>query len=318
MTENSETGARPIFIGGLDRSGKTPLRIMLSSHPKIVLTRRTYMWARFYERYGDLSRSDNFERCLEAMLQSKHIRALDPDPDRIRREFKQGEPTYARLFALFQQHFAERMGKLRWGDQMGWIERYADPIFAAYPMAKLIHMIRDPRDRYEASTPRSRHWRGKVGWDTGRWLHSVALARRHQQRYADRYKIVRYEQLMSQPEETLRDVCAFLDEDFVPAMLTMENAIQLGDTNADLADEWLESRDDGIALDTDNGKVMSRHEIAFMQTYARHDMQAWGYSLEPIQFSLRDRLLFTLIDWPANLAGLIGWHAWGSRQPVKG
>ena len=32
---------RPIFIGGLSYSGKTPLRIMLSAHPNILLTRRT-------------------------------------------------------------------------------------------------------------------------------------------------------------------------------------------------------------------------------------------------------------------------------------
>ena len=42
----------------------------------------------------------------------------------------QGQPTYACLFALFQQHYAERAGKPRWGDQSGLIERYADLIAA--------------------------------------------------------------------------------------------------------------------------------------------------------------------------------------------
>ncbi len=307
----------PIFIGGLDRSGKTPLRLMLSSHPNIVLTRRTYMWARFYDRYGDLGRPDNFERCLAAMLQSKHIRALDPDPDRVRREFRQGEPTYARLFALFQQHFAERVGKPRWGDQMGLIERYTDQIFAAYPAAQMIQMIRDPRDRYEASTPPSRHRRGKVGWDIGRWLYSVTLAQHYQQRYPNCYKIVQYEKLMLQPEKTLREICAFLGEDFVPGMLTMEDAIRFGTQGTGQANRVSQQQEDQNSLETSHGQVLSKRERAFMQARARRDMLSWGYPLEPVQFSTYDHLQYALIDGPANLTGLIGWRLWGSRRPVK-
>ena len=44
----------PIFVGGLDRSGKTLLRLALSSHPNIAMTRRTYTWTEVYQRYGDL------------------------------------------------------------------------------------------------------------------------------------------------------------------------------------------------------------------------------------------------------------------------
>ena len=78
-------GAGPIFIGGLSFSGKTELRLMLSSHPNLAFSRRTYMWPRYFERYGDLSRSEQLERCLADMLRNKHIMALSPDPERIRR-----------------------------------------------------------------------------------------------------------------------------------------------------------------------------------------------------------------------------------------
>ena len=133
----------PILLAGVAHSGKTLLRLALSSHPRLAFSRRTYMWTRFYNRYGDLREPRNFERCLAAMLAHKPTRALDPDPNRIRREFRQGEPTYARLFALFHEHYAERLGRSRWGDQLGFVERYADLIFAAYPDARMIHMVRD-------------------------------------------------------------------------------------------------------------------------------------------------------------------------------
>ena len=298
----------PIFIGGLAYSGKTPLRLMLSAHPNLVLTRRTRMWTRFYNRYGDLGQPDNFDRCLAAMLQHKPIQALEPDPDRIRREFWQGPPTYGRLFALFHEHHAERLGKGRWGDQLGLVERYAEPIFAAYPTAKMIHMIRDPRDRYEASMARSRHRRGKVGWATAGWLHSVGLALRNKQRYPNRYKIVRYETLVSQPEETLGEILAFLGEESVPVAAMGEEITRYVEEKGRIATGgpgW------GSAVTgSGNGspKAMSKRQVAFTQMYARRELDAFDYPLESFRFSARDRLLFCFVDWPVNWAGLVAWH----------
>jgi hypothetical protein len=304
----------PIFIGGLAGSGKTLMRLMLSSHPNIAMSRRTYMWTRFYNRYGDLSRPDHFERCLTAMLAHKSIQVLKPDPERIRREFWQGPATYARLFALFHTHYAEQMGKPRWGDQLGLVERFAGPIFAAFPAAKMIHMIRDPRDGYEISTTRSRHRPGKVGWATARWLYSASLMKRNQRQYPDRYKVVRYETLVSQPEETLREVCAFLDEEFMPAMLTLENAIRFGDEEDHHPDGLPESHATVTTPDKGASNVMSKREIAFTQRYAGRDMLALGYPLEPTPLSLRDRAWFYLVDWPANWAGMVAWHTLEARQ----
>ncbi len=307
-------GQGPIFIGGLDHSGKTPMRLMLSSHPNIAMTRRTYMWTRFYGRYGDLSRSENLERCLAAILESKHIRALQPDPDRVRREFRQGQLTYARLFALFQEHFAERMGKPRWGDQLAFIEYYADPIFAAYPDAKMIHMIRDPRDQSKDSATTRQHRKGKAGWDTARWLYSTGLAKRNQQSYPNRYKIVQYEVLVSLTEKTLREVCDFLNEEFSPGMLAMENAIRFGNNDDNGVSESQSS------VEPRNGnshKAMSRRELAFMQTYAEREMMDWGYRLHPIRFSPADHLMFRCVDAPTNLAGMFAWRVWGVRQSVR-
>jgi hypothetical protein len=308
----------PIFIGGLAYSGKTPLRLMLSSHPNLVLTRRTRMWTRFYNRYGDLGDSDNFDRCLAAMLQHKPMQALEPDPDRIRREFWQGPPTYGRLFALFHEHHAERLGKARWGDQLGLVERYADPIFSAYPAARMIHMIRDPRHRYEASMTRSRHRRGKVGWVTAGWLHSVSLAQRNKQRYPDRYKIVRYETLVSQPEETLSEILGFIGEELVPAAAMSEEIqryLEEKGSRATNGPGW------GRAVTVSgNGspRAMSKREVVFTQTYARRELHAFEYPLESIRFSARDLLLFYLVDWPVNCAGVVAWHTMRFKRFAEG
>lgn len=297
----------PIFIGGLAYSGKTLMRMMVSSHPNIALTRRTYMWTRFYNRYGDLSDRDNFERCLSAMMNHKHIQVLEPDTERIRQEFWQGAPTYASLFALFGQHYAERHGKSRWGDQLGFVERYAAPIFSAYPNAKMIHMIRDPRTRYQAAVQLSRQRKGKIGWEIARWLNSVSLAQKNRERYSDRYKVVRYETLMAHPEETIREICNFIEEDFVPSMLTMEDAMRFG-SNSDVVGEHAHGHITVTDSNSRSHTMLSQRDIAFTQLYAGPVMQTCDYELIPLRMSLRDQLLFISVDWPANRASMVAWN----------
>ncbi len=92
----------PIYIGGLDRSGKTTLAAFLTSHSNIAVPGvGSNMWTYFYGRFGDIAKPANFERCFDAMLSYKHVLHLEPDPDRIRQAFLEGPRTYARLFACF-------------------------------------------------------------------------------------------------------------------------------------------------------------------------------------------------------------------------
>ena len=182
------------------------------------------MWTYFYGRFGDIAKPANFERCFDAMLSYKHVLHLEPDPDRIRQAFLEGPRTYARLFACFLDDYAQRQGKPRWGVQTGLIERYADMLFAADPDARVLHMVRDPRDRYEGSLALWPDGRGRAGGATARWTYSMRLAQRHVRKYPDRYRVVRYEDMVCDTEGTLRSVCAFLDEDFDPEMLGMPGA----------------------------------------------------------------------------------------------
>jgi hypothetical protein len=305
----------PIFIGGPDRCGKTTLSAFLTSHPNISIAPvGSNMWSYFYGQHGPLRRPANFERCLAAMLRYKHVLVLKPDPARIRREFWQGDPSYARLFELFQQHYAERVGKPRWGDQTGLIERYADLVFAAYPAARMIQLMRDPRDRYEASLALWPKGKGRAGGASARWLYSARLAARNLKRHPERYKIVRFENLVRQPEGTLREVCSFLGEAYVPAMLSMDGVPErrdkircganLGPGPSPLSAEFIGRF----------RQAVPKREIAFLQAAARRYMPAYGYLPEPVKLSPQDLLRFYLVDWPANQARLMAWLGLESLQ----
>jgi len=290
----------PIFIGGAGRSGKTLMRWILSSHRRIAVSRRTEMWPRFHGRFGELARPENLERCLAAMLDRKQIAALAPDLDRLRRDFRRGAPTYARLFALIHEQYAERCGKVRWGDQTGSIERYTEQLMAAYPGARVIQMIRDPRDRYEALLGRGRQRPGAVGRATAEWLGSVGFMDRNRLRHPNACTIVRYESLVGAPEETMRRICAFVGEVFEPAMLRMQNVRRYDAERA--------TSSDGTPISTAHvGRYrgrLGRRDLAFIQAVAGRQMLALDYRPDPIHPTTGERIRWATVGWAPSLARL--------------
>ncbi len=203
----------PVFIGGIAGTGKTRLGSLLGRHPDIAVTRKTYLWRRYYGRYGDLSISDNLERCLADILSSEAVARLGFDRGRLESELRHLPRTYGDLFGLIHRLNAEAIGKRRWCDQLGLVEAFADAIFAAFPAAKMIHLVRDPR-----GPDLARQKPGALGWTMGKWVTSVSLAETNAKRHGDRYLVVRYEDLYADEAATLRLVCDFLGERFDDAI----------------------------------------------------------------------------------------------------
>lgn len=304
MTENNG----PIFIGGLDRCGKTLLRALLVSHPRIAIPEiGSNYWTFFYNRYGDLNRNENLERCLADMRKYTHVTLINPDFGLIRRDFKKAEPTYERLFALFNQQYADRLGKPRWGDQTGLIERFTDQVLAAYKGSKMIHLIRDPRDRYEASITKHPNGQGKIGGATARWLLTTRMAQHNLKKYPTRYKIIQYENLVRETEKTLKELCDFLEEDFVPEMMQMTGAPEF---RKKILSGAYGSQDPNLISTEFIGRYKGRiasQEIAFMQSFAGKKMKALGYELEKINFSLIDWIKFFSKTFPDNWIRMKSW-----------
>jgi hypothetical protein len=286
------------------------MRAFVASHSRIAIPAvGSNMWTFFYRRFGSLDRPDNFETCLEEMYRYKHVRFMEPDLDRIRRDFYRGHKTYARLFALFLMHFAENEGKPRWGAQSGLTEQYADEIFASYDDPKIIHMVRDPRDRYEASLAKWPNGRGRAGGATARWRFSIRLAERNLERFRGHYLIVRFEDLVVATDETIRDVCSFLGEEYEPQMLAMGEASRPRESPEQIviAEEPRQSMSDEYI-----GRYRNRipdPDLRFIQLHAGRLMLRHGYVPAQIDRSLGSSLRFGATEWPQQMARMLAWSA---------
>ena len=113
--------------------------------------------------------------------------------------------------------YAALRGKDRWGDKTpGYVEQL-DTIARMFPDARFVHVIRDGREA--AVSMREQHW-GPPSLVTGGiwWRRKVRLGRRCGGGLGDRYTELRFEDLVSDPEATLRRTCAFLELPYAEEM----------------------------------------------------------------------------------------------------
>lgn len=278
----------PIFIGGIERSGKTLVRRALSAHTRVAFSRRANLWTEHFGRHGDLSDPSNYERCVAAALRRTQVASLEPDLDELRREFTTGPRTYADLFRLLHEHHSDRVGRPRWGDQTALVELYTDRVMAAYPGARMIHLIRDPRDRCAAVRDKYGAHRTSVGTTTARWVLSARAGQRFVDRYPEAYLILRYEALVQDPEQTIRELCEFVGEEYDPVAGTPDDGRSLAMTTEHVG----EFR-----------RTLDPADQAVIETLAGGLMAELGYEPEMVRGGGRVPLRAAATAWGPALAG---------------
>ncbi|MGI8828222.1 MAG: sulfotransferase family protein [Candidatus Limnocylindria bacterium] len=278
---------QPVFIAGLDQSGKTPLRQVLDSSSEIRFWRRSYLWTGVHGRYGDLSLDNNLERCLRDLGRSSALRDAEVDLDRVAASMRAGPRTYARLFGLIGVAMAHQSGKTRWGVQEGGVEERAHLVFDAFPAARVLHMVRDPRDLYLATTRRPRA--GQLGISMDRWQRNVRRALANARRYDGRYLILRYEDLMQTPVETCLRVGQFIAEP-MPERLSRA-AVDVT--------ERRRSRS-GVRPTGRYRKDMPKRELRFAERRLRRELRELGYPILGPRLSATDWIRYAVVDIPLN------------------
>lgn len=136
--------------------------------------------------------------------------------------------SYLDLFkgALEIQEIADRASGRAWiGFNENWAVEFLPALARSFPEAKFMILLRDPRgpiasalrekdlDKVPHVISFARHWRKAV---------ALMLKYRNQALFRDRLLLLRYEDLVQDPERCARQACDFLGVEFAPAMLDAE------------------------------------------------------------------------------------------------
>ena len=219
----------PTFVVGVGRSGTSLLQSMLHAHPDITFLPETHFFRRYvakkltrrwYETLGPkrflgvLENDDYFKRAgilandlLKPYLESSRAFNL--------------VDCYTRLL---RQELGRR-GTSVVGDKDPRNIDYIESLHEFFPNSSLLHIVRDPRDVLYS--------RLMAKWSSGRpyWINVFTYDVQMRQGcvygntlYGDRYLEIRYEDLISMPEETLGRVCRHLGLSYSTDMLAFESA----------------------------------------------------------------------------------------------
>lgn len=298
-----------IFVVGVARSGTTMLRFLLESSPRIAIARENHFMGHvfgrrgarhFFRRAGDIADDDAVRRVVDMIYSGEYERVSGwrkPSPywywlkdsvarDEVEATLLAAERTERGMFRAFMRIYADQAGKPLMGEKTPVHLNYTDTLLEWFPDAKVIHMLRDPRavyvsDRYRRQS-RARWpytWLDKLPLllesyllvlTVFAWSRAVRLHPRLAKQYPDNYRLFRFEDVVTKPDEMLPEVFSFLGVE-----------MPQGEWSVGLtAKHGMRSSDEGIDPNAASRWRERIHPFAkrFLELFLRRSMRRYGYT----------------------------------------
>jgi hypothetical protein len=225
---DSPAANAPFFIVGSGRCGSTLLRMMLASHSNLTIPPETWFLRRLVTRLPleRPLRADEIESAVAIITSDYRWPDMKLDAQDFRRAVSQlNQPDLRALVEVVYRWHLHAEGKSRWGDKTPIYIEILPQLAQMYPGSRFIHLVRDGRDVAKSFQA--------TGW-VGPWLHDnmrewLKALRYHWRWMGSQYRghilVVRYEDLVLRMDATLRQICAFIGEEFEPQMLAWEGRV---------------------------------------------------------------------------------------------
>ncbi|MDX6638581.1 MAG: hypothetical protein QOJ01_2092 [Solirubrobacterales bacterium] len=205
------------FIVGMTRSGTTLLRLMLDSHPNLTIPPETHFLPELVKAFNQ--GRDTPEEVISIFTENRRWEDFGISEKDMLKTLQGVAPLDKPAFPAraFYNLYAKRQGKQRWGDKTPGYATRLRRIERVLPEAHFIHMIRDGRD--VALSLKDRDAGLTTEQVARRWRHRINRTRRVATE-VKHYLEVHYEDLVTEPEQTLKGICEFLELEWDPRMLS--------------------------------------------------------------------------------------------------
>ena len=276
----------PIFVIGAMRSGTTLLRLVLDSHERIAI-----------------GPESGFMRAAAAM---KNIPTWDYGEGWYRRFGWSDDEMNGRIQRFFGELFeryAAEQGKARWGEKTPLHVWHLEDMATLFPEAVFVAIVRHPG---AVAHSMSRRWHYTTSAAADSWVRANTEIVRVGSELGDRIALCRYEDVVLEPEPTLRRLVHHLGEAWSDTLLR-HHEIQRAKGTARVVDGGTQSRraidDDAIRRWPDALPAADQAHIwataaplAALFGYARDEVVPrpggpWPVALGPDLRNLRDGAL---------------------------
>ena len=238
INDESNLSCIPFFIIGSGRSGNTLLRSILSGNSDISIPPESYRIPFAIKKFHILNNRDwedivsqvlkEFEDCKEFYTWEIDITDAQKRLENIADSKRTLSNIFDELFCTYAEKHSP--GSKIWGDKTPMNTLYLDWIGTVFPRSKFIHIIRDGRDVASSYLKMERY--DTILEAANRWINSIESAQSFGSKIKENYMEIRYEELVTKPEEVIKDTCDFLDIDYDSKMLDHTKQVKkLGDTD---------------------------------------------------------------------------------------
>ena len=213
---------RQIFIGGCSRSGTTLLGAMLGVASQVICTPESHFKIDVLRSPARQGERVDLRQAMALIQRHWRFKIWAYDVDATAVPYDQLRDSYACLLNYLAGGYARFLGKPQaaiWVDHTPENVSYAHTLRQLFPQAKFIHIVRDGRGVAASILPLD--WGPNSIEKAARWwLRMVSFGLSAETAYGPENVIrVRYEDLVTQPESTLQQLCAFLEVEYQPEMV---------------------------------------------------------------------------------------------------
>lgn len=223
----------PIFIVGTGRSGTTLLSRMLDAHSEIAILPETWCYV-ILDRLGCIKEfTDPWQTCLFFKEVWQNLSSVRDPAARVVASEASSQSRYvgptARVLEQIGQAYAHERNAKIWGEKTPGHALWLPQIRDLFPRARLLFMVRDPRDVLVSYDDRWNFGRRDVNYliNTAALLKLYLVHLLNQPSFPpEQIHWVKYESLTEQPCAELGKICDFLGVDFEPSMLAFHEKHQ--------------------------------------------------------------------------------------------
>ncbi|WP_138432120.1 sulfotransferase family protein [Fodinibius saliphilus] len=218
---------KPIFIMSSERSGSNLLRKMLGMHSILAAPPPPHMWRHLMKvaaNYGPLNDQEQFRKLVEQAIRMTQVPGSHLE---WKYQFTVQEvldqchtPNVSGIINTLYTLYSQREGAEGWVCKENKLFNHAFQILEVVPDAKFIYLCRDGRD-VACSIKKVATHDQHVYFIAEEWKQEQQKCLQVYQELINKgsVKLVRYEDLIENPQSVLEEICTFVGISFEEAML---------------------------------------------------------------------------------------------------
>ena len=295
----------PVFIVGCPRSGTSFLyHLLLSAGRFAEFHTQMNVFDVLEPIYGDLSVLKNKKKMMKEWLQSKAFRVSGLEAEEIEAKVLAECSGASDFLRIVMDAVASKQGVDRWVDSTPTNVPHMLRIKRDFPEARFVHIIRDARD--VALSLDRRGWSRPLPWEKGKgllaaglyWEWIVRKCRKYGSMVVPHYMEVRYEELFSNPRESLAALSDFLQQDLDYGRIQRASVGSIKNPLTSFKEELAEGPFNPVGRWKDK---FPPAQLLLFESLVGNYLQELGYSLSNAEAQIQQSLT---VNWTRMVYGL--------------